>query len=83
MPAARAPRAADASAVEAELSALGIPPWTTDPRRPTIAQAIRLASDVTLVLDTRHPPDPADLHAIAEAARPLLELLQHLGLSES
>ena len=50
---------------------------------PTLAQAIRLASDVTLVLGTGRAPDTADLTALAEAARPLLELLRHLGLSES
>jgi hypothetical protein len=96
-PAGRTPRAADtaawaesadsadaaASAVEAELSALGIPPRAADlPQRPTIAQAIRLAADVTLVLDTDHTLDPGDFPALAEAARPLLDFLRHLGLSE-
>ena len=54
-----------------------------DVPQPTLAAAIRLAPDVTLVLDTDHAPEPADLTDIAEAARPLLDLLRRLGLAGS
>jgi hypothetical protein len=76
--------ATDSSALETELSTLGIQPrFAGLSQRPTLAQAIRLAIDVTLVLDTAITPDTADLTALAEAARPLLDLLRHLGLSQS
>ena len=44
---------------------------------------IRLAADVTLLLPPGRVPDAADRAAIAEAARPLLALLDRLGLSEA
>jgi hypothetical protein len=49
----------------------------------TVTPAIHLAPDVTLLLKTGTMPDVADLPALAEAARPLLDLLRRLGLAES
>ena len=50
---------------------------------PPIMHGIRLAPDVTLLLPPGREPDAADRAAIAEAARPLLDLLDRLGLSET
>ncbi|WP_041542183.1 helix-turn-helix domain-containing protein [Catenulispora acidiphila] len=44
---------------------------------------IRLAPDVTLLLPPGRVPDAAARAAIAEASRPLLDLLERLGLSET
>jgi DNA-binding transcriptional MerR regulator len=44
---------------------------------------VRLAEDVTLLLTAaRRAPDTAERHALAEAARPLLDLARRLGLTE-
>jgi DNA-binding transcriptional MerR regulator len=50
-----------------------------------LVSGVRLASDVTLLLTTGsgRVPDAAERAAIAEAARPLMELLHRLGLSEA
>lgn len=47
-----------------------------------VISAIRLAPDVTLVLGTDAIPEDADLPALTEAARPLLDMLRRLGLAE-
>lgn len=58
------------------------------PRNPApvvqgIVQGIRLADDVTLLLAAAtRVPDAADLAAVEAAARPLLDLLHRLGLTE-
>ncbi|MEY9913347.1 DNA-binding transcriptional MerR regulator [Catenulispora sp. MAP12-49] len=44
---------------------------------------IRLGSGVTLLLPSGRAPEAAERAAIAEAARPLLDLLDRLGLSEA
>ena len=44
---------------------------------------IRLGSGVTLLLPSGRVPEAAERAAIAEAARPLLDLLDRLGLSEA
>ena len=51
----------------------------------SLISGVRLASDVTLLLtaESGRVPDAAELAAIAEAARPLLNLLHRLGLSEA
>ena len=53
------------------------------PDAATPVHGIRLAADVTLLLPPGRVPDAAARAAIAEAARPLLALLDRLGLSES
>ena len=57
------------------------PPADDDVAPPV--HGIRLASDVTLLLPPGRVPDAAARAAIAEAARPLLDLLDRLGLSEA
>ncbi|WP_370377384.1 MerR family transcriptional regulator [Catenulispora sp. GAS73] len=66
------------------------PPVAPEVSRPITApdaappvHGIRLAADVTLLLPPGRVPDAADRAAIAEAARPLLALLDRLGLSEA
>jgi hypothetical protein len=57
-------------------------PTTHDEPAPTIL-GIRLTRDVTLLLPPGREPDAAARVAIAEAAQPLLDLLDQLGLSDS
>jgi hypothetical protein len=57
-------------------------PTTHDEPAPTIL-GIRLTRDVTLLLPPGREPDAAARVAIAEAAQPLLDLLNQLGLSDS
>lgn len=56
-------------------------PSTADAAPPV--HGIRLASGVTLLLPSGRAPEAAERAAIAEAARPLLDLLDRLGLSEA
>jgi DNA-binding transcriptional MerR regulator len=59
---------------------------TTPPTAPDAVppvHGIRLATDVTLLLPPGRVPDAAARAAIAEAAQPLLALLERLGLSEA
>ncbi len=56
-----------------------IEPDTTTP----LITGIRLTTDITLLLPTGRTPDAAARAAIAEAAQPLLDLLNRLGLSEA
>lgn len=53
------------------------------PEAPPTVHGIRLAPEVTLLLPPGSEPDAAARAAIAEAARPLLDLLDRLGLSEA
>jgi hypothetical protein len=48
-----------------------------------LVPGIRLAAEVTLLLPPGRVPDAAARAAITEAARPLLDLLERLGLSEA
>lgn len=48
-----------------------------------LVHGLRLAADVTLLLPPGRVPDAADRAALAEAARPLLDLLDRLGLTEA
>ncbi|MEZ0111642.1 DNA-binding transcriptional MerR regulator [Catenulispora sp. EB89] len=58
-------------------------PATPDAAPPAPVHGIRLAADVTLLLPPGRVPDAAARAAIAEAAEPLLALLDRLGLSEA
>lgn len=88
-PAASAVRAKSsarsASPTEAASLAEAAPTTEASPATDTapLVQGIRLAPDITLLLPPGRVPDAADRTAIAEAARPLLDLLDRLGLSES
>jgi hypothetical protein len=55
---------------------------TTADTAPTIL-GVRLTRDVTLLLPPGREPDAAARIAIAEAAQPLLDLLNQLGLSDN
>jgi len=57
-------------------------PAPTAETAPTIL-GIRLTRDVTLLLPPGREPDAAARAAIAEAAQPLLDLLNQLGLSDN
>ena len=59
------------------------PPPAMPAATPPLVAGLRLAADVTLLLPPGRVPDAAAQAAIAEAARPLLDLLDRLGLSEA
>lgn len=82
----------DLSGLVAQVEAADTPPatrkrfWASEPPAhaepaPTIL-GIRLTRDVTLLLPPGREPDAAARVAIAEAAQPLLDLLDQLGLSD-
>lgn len=47
-----------------------------------LVSGVRLTPEVTLLLSSGRVPSPTDRAAIADAARPLLDLLHRLGLTE-
>lgn len=75
-----APRTADEAPAPARKSEAPAAEPATDAS--PLVHGLRLAADVTLLLPPGRLPGAADRAAIAEAARPLLDLLERLGLTE-
>lgn len=83
---APAPSAAAESAPVPDSPATSADTTSTDATSADAAppvHGIRLGSGVTLLLPSGRVPEAAERAAIAEAARPLLDLLDRLGLSEA
>lgn len=72
---------APAPSAAAESARVPDSPATSADAAPPV-HGIRLGSGVTLLLPSGRAPEAAERAAIAEAARPLLDLLDRLGLSE-